>query len=362
MLLKCSADMQKALNIKADKYEETDRLFSWCAHTVKTSRRNCVALMNCASKYNIVLWGLCAKDYEKLPYVLPEYIRQAMRNNHFSPEVIEKYIAEMGEIVICKNSNRSDVARLNKSVDCILDYSYYINDYDKEEICQSDATTWVNRRMLYSENGNYYYPVERFAELLRERYGLALYHVKMYHLKITLDFPDFEISREVLLPSDCSFETLHKVIQNSFNWQNYHLYEFTVGDSKQSELLITAPQEIEELVDMYGLSDEQLISDSECTLERVFEEHKQIIYTYDMGDCWEHTVELIETIVETESPKIKCLKVTGKAPPEDCGGAYGYRELLSQIKNNDRDAIAWVLSMQWKEQTESDVNFSLSYL
>ena len=119
MLLKCSADMQKNMNLKADKLEENDRLFSWCAHTVKVSRRNCVVLMNSASKFNIVLWGLRAKDYEKLPSLIPEYIKAAMLDAYFSPEVIEKYLTDMGEVVICKNSNRSDVTRLNKSAELV---------------------------------------------------------------------------------------------------------------------------------------------------------------------------------------------------------------------------------------------------
>lgn len=360
MLLKCSADMQKNMNVKADKREETDRLFSWCAHTVKTSRRNCVVLMNSASKFNIVLWGLRAKDYEKLPTLIPEYIKTAMLSAHFSPEVIEKYLTNMGEPIICKNSNRSDISRLNKAVELVLDYTYYVDDYDKEKIYQSYATKWVNDRTVYSEDGEYYYAVKRFAAFLKERYGVPVYYAKMYQLKITLDFPDFEISREVLVPRDCTFNTLHNVIQKSFNWQDYHMYEFTPEGSNR-EFVITTQQMIDEAIDFYGGA-EEYICDSDCTLESVFEDYDRIFYTYDMGDNWEHKIKLIKTITVNDDPKIKCLKVTGKAPPEDCGGAYGYSDLLARLEQGDEEAAEWVEYMGWIDKTERDINFSLSFI
>ena len=47
-------------------------------------------------------------------------------------------------------------------------------------------------------------------------------------VKILLDGHD--IWRRILIPSRCTFRRLHRVIQETFGWFDYHLHEFTVPD------------------------------------------------------------------------------------------------------------------------------------
>ena len=62
-------------------------------------------------------------------------------------------------------------------------------------------------------------------------------------------------------------------------------------------------------------------------------------YTYDFGDDWIHDI-IIEKIVETDKKLAKpiCIKAKMADLPEDCGGPYGYEELLDILsdKNNER--------------------------
>ena len=83
-------------------------------------------------------------------------------------------------------------------------------------------------------------------------------------------------------------------------------------------------------------------------------------YIYDMGDYWCHTIELEEVSDVTERIKPICLKVTGKAPPEDCGGIDGYRDLLESIENGDQEMIEWAKSMSWYDKTERMITWSFS--
>ena len=73
----------------------------------------------------------------------------------------------------------------------------------------------------------------------------------------------------------------------------------------------------------------------------------KMLYTYDFGDSWEHviTVEKVEPILKSEKYPI-CIKGKGNCPPEDCGGLWGYYELLNTIKDKKHpeheEMIEWI--------------------
>ena len=58
------------------------------------------------------------------------------------------------------------------------------------------------------------------------------------------------------------------------------------------------------------------------------------IYEYDFGDGWEHEV-VVKTILSADPKKNRavCLAGENACPPEDCGGIWGYYELLKAINN-----------------------------
>jgi len=60
------------------------------------------------------------------------------------------------------------------------------------------------------------------------------------------------------------------------------------------------------------------------TLTEFLPEHKHMLYTYDMGDNWEHAIQLMRVIEEhgKESPYL--LEASGQTPPEDVGGVGGF--------------------------------------
>jgi len=61
-------------------------------------------------------------------------------------------------------------------------------------------------------------------------------------------------------------------------------------------------------------------------------------YEYDFGDGWEHTL-ILEKVIDSD-PDMKypvCLAGERNCPPEDCGGAYGFMEMLEILKNPDHE-------------------------
>ena len=64
-------------------------------------------------------------------------------------------------------------------------------------------------------------------------------------------------------------------------------------------------------------------------------------YLYDFGDGWEHTIK-IERLIDPEPGVLypRLIEISGRCPPEDCGGPWGYAELLEVIKDPKHERYA----------------------
>jgi Plasmid pRiA4b ORF-3-like protein len=85
------------------------------------------------------------------------------------------------------------------------------------------------------------------------------------------------------------------------------------------------------------------------------QEKVKFVYTYDMGDDWEHEI-LVEKILPPD-PQIVypiCLKGKGACPPEDCGGVWGYKDLLTVLQQPEHPEYASML--EWVDD-DFDPNF-----
>ena len=142
-------------------------------------------------------------------------------------------------------------------------------------------------------------------------------------LKITLKGSKPPIWRRVLVDKSITFDKLHYIIQIVMGWNTCHLYEFDIND-----YTVLIPDEFD---------DEFTKDSSTTTLESMISEAKhKFIYTYDFGDNWEHII-LVEKILPPDSKITYPICITGKlnCPPEDCGGIYGFYELLKITKDKN---------------------------
>ncbi|HYA79962.1 MAG TPA: plasmid pRiA4b ORF-3 family protein [Methylocystis sp.] len=68
---------------------------------------------------------------------------------------------------------------------------------------------------------------------------------------------------------------------------------------------------------------------------------KTLCYLYNFGDGWEHKIK-IERLVESEPGALypRLIEASGRSPPEDVGGPWGYAEMLEAIgdKKHERHA------------------------
>ena len=148
----------------------------------------------------------------------------------------------------------------------------------------------------------------------------------IYQLKITLKEIRPSIWRRIQIPSTYTFWDLHVAIQDAMDWQDYHLHEFRIKIKTGTSLVFGIPNDETD----YLLS----TGDTLPGWKHKISEYEKIIpsaflYVYDFGDDWRHKVDF-EGILPAE-PDVtypRCLKGKRASPPEDCGGAWRYPELL----------------------------------
>jgi hypothetical protein len=153
-------------------------------------------------------------------------------------------------------------------------------------------------------------------------------------LHVALADTDPLIWRRVDVPVDANLKMLHDVIQGAMGWLDYHLWEFEADDKR------------------YGVpdptwKDDRLIAAKNTKLKTLLDRGvRQFLYSYDMGDNWEHIITL-EAVRHGEADTKYPRYVDGerRAPPEDCGGTPGFEAFLEAITNSKhpehKDATEW---------------------
>jgi hypothetical protein len=148
-----------------------------------------------------------------------------------------------------------------------------------------------------------------------------------YHLKITLEGTKPPIWRRLQVPSNANLGWLHAVIQVAMGWTNSHLHQLIVGERMYSDPTF-------ELAEFEG--DPEVFDANKTVIHEIAPRVKSaFVYEYDFGDSWEHRVT-VEKILDPDpgTPRIaQCLDGERACPPEDCGGVWGYANLLKIIRN-----------------------------
>ncbi len=148
-----------------------------------------------------------------------------------------------------------------------------------------------------------------------------------YQLKVVLSHIKPPIWRRLVVDSRIPLDVLHDAIQLSMGWEDYHMHQFT---DRQGVVYAELPED--EFIAMPG---PPVLDEAEILLNEVLNEEKDWLnYEYDFGDGWMHKV-ILEKVLPHEKNQfpVVCIKGRRACPPEDCGGAWGYQNLLEQLEN-----------------------------
>jgi len=141
-------------------------------------------------------------------------------------------------------------------------------------------------------------------------------------LKIALDDVTPTVLRRIEVPFNIRLDRLHLAIQAAMGWTNTHLYEIRARDVG------------------WGIPDRDWgdgpLDARKARLAAVLEDvgAKTLRYLYDFGDRWEHTIK-VERLIDPEPGALypRLIEASGRCPPEDIGGPWGYAEYLEAIGN-----------------------------
>ena len=170
-----------------------------------------------------------------------------------------------------------------------------------------------------------------------------------HHLKLKLQHTQPLITRELLVPSNLRLDRLHDVLQIVMGWEDGHLHEFNNGLRGPGERRFGPPEDALNGL-MPGPSDE-----SKATLADLAPtKGDSFVYWYDFGDDWIHQIKVHAVITpEPDAALPVCLKAIGAGPPEDCGGPWGYAEMMEVLgdpKHEEYEAMREWVDDDWDPQ------------
>jgi hypothetical protein len=183
---------------------------------------------------------------------------------------------------------------------------------------------------------------------------------QLYQLKISIVGSRPLIWRRVLVLAHTTLDELHDIIQALMGWYNGHLHEFEAPGPGEANLKTLRSRRTSRrfapMTDPLGQpfdwsldeGDDGPQDEATVFLDEIAPKVKaQLIYTYDMGDNWEHDI-VVEKILPTDPDGVYPICVAGErnGPLEDCGGIWGYESLLAILADPSheeyKDMKAWL--------------------
>ncbi len=365
MLIQCTKKLFDELKITpGEAGDEGNPLLEWHANFLKFGREKFFVLVNDKNRYAIVLYGLKAKDKKNIDTLIKNAIRQVFEAESIKEEVIETYLQATSTMMYAKTKDRKLVARLNKACEAV----HFGEDlWDPGSIVQIEMSKWISSMLVGDGKSNYFTPNEQLYKDLEEFSEQPVFHTEALVLKIRLELEQYNVWRRITVPAGITFPKLHQVLQTAFSWQNSHLHDFEIFEKNEDGTGWQDRPSLNLVCNEESFAYQSAIPMKMETNEKLkdFIEAK-VVYNYDFGDGWKHTIEVEEAIDDYTSNVSTCNDGEGNAPPEDVGGEMGYEIFLSIINNPSHEDYYqtkdWGEMQGYEEFDIREVNWKLRKL
>jgi len=342
-------------------HKVVEPLFSWTANWTRVwdNRRaeDMLVLVNNATRFTVAIYQVKRKDLKNVAEMMRIAILNTLLSMNLNPELVGEYLRLAGDVEFTQNCNRQTAAWVTKAG---LECAFHVGREYKSiaKMFNNTVGAPANYRIVnYAGNiSEGFYPYKAMISALSELTGKQAYKYRAFELMVILDLDVYKAARRIIVPADIEFARLHKVLQSVFDWKNYHLYNFAIFDGTK-HIPVARLVPFEEDLDY----DEGAILMEGHILSEFFPEYKHMLYTYDMGDNWEHEIQLVRVIegYDKESPCL--LEASGQTPPEYVGGVGGFvnfREIIQNPKHPEYEdmkewAKYWTIELSdWKTRAK----------
>lgn len=161
--------------------------------------------------------------------------------------------------------------------------------------------------------------------------------MKAYQVKIALVDVQPEVWRRAVIPHGITFSRMAGMFNDIMGWMGSHLYAVITstgdsvsgmpdgGESEYSQFFSEAENELP------GTGGGSRLIDP------LFDTGRNFVYVYDLGDDWKHLVRVEECLEIENCTYPQILEGAGACPPEDCGGAAAFMELMNHPRDVDEE-------------------------
>lgn len=146
--------------------------------------------------------------------------------------------------------------------------------------------------------------------------------IRKYTIRVALKDVTPAVWRKFECPSNITLRHLTELIISLMGWENKHLNHIITGKDTYYVPFYQYDSDLN-----YGVHYFQ----EEFTIADILTgKGKTVRLEYDFGDSWMHEIRLSSVIdyPDNEPHNIEFIDGSGACPPEDCGGVWGYQELL----------------------------------
>jgi len=235
MQIALTKKLAEAMGIKPSPVHKViNPLFTWTANWTKVwdNRRteDMLVLVNNATRFTVAIYQVKRKDMKNVgAEMLTAAIRNTLLALNLNVVIIDEYLQLSGDVEFVVNSDRQFTAWVNKAgTEC----AYHVgNNYNGVAKMFSDTVgVSVNYRLVgYTNNQDGgFIPYKKMFDALAELTGKPVYKYRAFELLVTLDLEIYQAMRRLIFPADIELSQLHKILQQVFHWNDYHLHNWNV--------------------------------------------------------------------------------------------------------------------------------------
>lgn len=289
--------------------------------------------VNNAARFVAAVWPVQKEDLPEVLTSFPEIVRHALDYEQVNPAIIDRYVQELGSVQLVRKAGHPYTDRIHDMRDRFRnDYPNWLEPDVLQGMERSDVMGYhlnfvLTQQVRTDPEAKMAHPPLTLPEALSRRYGLPVYTYPVFRIDCTLDLIRYKAVRRIAVPADMPLDAFHRLLLKLYGWTGDHLHAFYAGRSRKSQICYMMPDK--------GPFDQEDLPEDEYRILDLYTAGRgnHAAWVYDFGDRWKVDLHLVKRLRGDPQEIPRLLSAEGAAPPENCGGAWSFAEMLGALKN-----------------------------